>query len=70
MCIRDSSLARRGPNAGPQGGVAVFVPAPWRAMRQLELVAGCALAVWATHPGVDEEACFVSLYLSPDFQFE
>eukprot|EP00974_Lingulodinium_polyedra_P020836 2015180-Lingulodinium_polyedra.AAC.1 len=43
-------LARRGPNAGPQGGVAVFVPAPWRITRQLELVAGCALAVRAARP--------------------
>eukprot|EP00974_Lingulodinium_polyedra_P110117 10651355-Lingulodinium_polyedra.AAC.1 len=64
------SLARSGPNAGPQGGAAVFVPAPWRVTRQRELVASCAIAVWATHPSADEETCFVSLYLPPECQLE
>eukprot|EP00974_Lingulodinium_polyedra_P024534 2374746-Lingulodinium_polyedra.AAC.1 len=38
------SNARRGPRGGPQGGVAVLVPAPLVLVRQEDLVPGRAVA--------------------------
>eukprot|EP00974_Lingulodinium_polyedra_P123265 11186151-Lingulodinium_polyedra.AAC.1 len=46
-----SAASRLGARQGPQGGVAVLVPAPWRITRREVLVPGCAVAAWASHPG-------------------
>eukprot|EP00974_Lingulodinium_polyedra_P095002 9208039-Lingulodinium_polyedra.AAC.1 len=55
-----SSPARPGNNGGPQGGVAILLPSPWRITRTQILAPGSAIAAWAKHPGHAEEHCFIS----------
>jgi hypothetical protein len=60
-----ASPARAGPNGGPQGGVAILVPAPHTLLRWEEFVPGCGLAAWVrTDEG--REVMVLSIYLPPD----
>ena len=64
------SLARPGPNGGPQGGVAIVCPGPRRVVGQRVLVPGCAVEATVAGPAGERTVTYVSIYLPPGCQAE